>query len=77
MIDVVLASDAVCMTLGALCSEQLASGAMVELPFHPAWLCIRQGVMHARGRPLSDAAQVFRTAARAAERKYFSATASP
>jgi DNA-binding transcriptional LysR family regulator len=72
MIDVALESEAVCLALRGLCAEQLASGAMVELPLRARWLRIRQGLMYARGRPLSEAAMAFRTAAKVAERNYFS-----
>lgn len=71
MIDVVTASDAVCVMPPGLCRGQLISGQLVELPFHPPWACIRQGIMYARGRPLPEAALAFRTFARAAERDYF------
>lgn len=71
MIDVVMVSDAICIMPPGLCEAQLASGQLVELPFHPPWSCVRQGIMYARGRPLSEAALAFRTFARVAERDYF------
>ncbi|MCB1489482.1 MAG: LysR family transcriptional regulator [Bauldia sp.] len=78
MIGVVLASDAVCVTLPEMCTEHLKSGALVELPFHPPWLRNQQAIMYARGKPLPDAALAFRSAAKLAERRYFAdATASP
>ena len=71
MIGVVLESDAVCITLRGMCSEHLASGTLVELPFHPPWLGIRQAIMYARGKPLPEAALAFRNATKVAERNYF------
>lgn len=71
MIDVVTVSDAVCVMPPGLCDPQLASGQLVELPFHPPWLTIRQGIMSARGRKLADAALAFRRHAMIAERDYF------
>lgn len=71
MIDVVTVSDAVCVMPPGLCDPQLASGQLVELPFHPPWLTIRQGLMSARGRRLPDAALAFRSYAKIAERDYF------
>ncbi len=71
MIDVVTASDAVCMILREHCADQLMAASVVELPFNPPWLRLRQGIIYRRDRPLSPAALLFRTAARTAERKYF------
>jgi len=71
VIGAALASDAVCIALKGLCAGEIGSGTIVELPFHPPWLHVRQAIMYARGRPLSGAALAFRTAARVAERKYF------
>jgi DNA-binding transcriptional LysR family regulator len=71
MIDVVSASNAVCMIWPEYCAEQLKSGQLLELPFHPPWLRVAQGIMHRRNKPLSPAAQAFRNVAKAAERKYF------
>ena len=71
MFDVVLASDAICMAYAKLCSQHLASGAMVQLPFDAPWICTRQAIMHGRARPLTGPAQAFRTVAKVAERKYF------
>ena len=71
MIDVVKASDALCMILREHCADQLTGGTVVELPFHPPWLRLRQGIIYRRDRPLSPAALLFRSAARTAERKYF------
>jgi DNA-binding transcriptional LysR family regulator len=72
MIDVVAASNAVSMIWREHCAEQLKTGAVVELPFHPPWLRVRQGIMYRRNHPLSPAALLFRTSAKAAERAYFS-----
>jgi DNA-binding transcriptional LysR family regulator len=77
IIDLVLASDAIGMSLAPFCAEALAAGKVVELPLRPPWLCIRQGIMHARGRILSGASLAFRAAAKAAERKYFTDAAAP
>ena len=71
MIDVVTASDAVCMILREHCADQLMAGSVVALPFNPPWLRLRQGIIYRRDRPLSSAALLFRTAAKTAERKYF------
>jgi DNA-binding transcriptional LysR family regulator len=71
MIGVVLQSDAVCVTLRGMCTEHLASGALVELPFHPPWMSIQQAIMYMRGKPLPDAALAFRNTAKVAERNYF------
>ena len=76
MIDVVVASNAVCMTLRQLCAEQLKNGAVMELPLHPPWLRVRQGIMYRRGRRLSPAAMAFRAVAKRAESKYFSQRAT-
>ncbi len=71
MIDVVTVSDAVCVMPPGLCNPQLATGQLVELPFHPPWLTIRQGLLSVRGRRLSDAALAFQRHAKIAERDYF------
>lgn len=71
MIDVVSASNAVCMIWPEYCTEQLKAGQLLELPFHPPWLRVTQGIMYRRNRPLSPAALAFRNVARTAERKYF------
>jgi DNA-binding transcriptional LysR family regulator len=71
MIDVVSASNALCMIWPEFCSEQLKSGQLLELPFHPPWLRVTQGIMYRRNKPLSPAALAFRNVARSAERKYF------
>lgn len=71
MIDVVIVSDAVCVMPPGLCDPQLASGQLVELPFHPPWLTVRQGLLSARGRRLPEAALAFRSHAKIAERDYF------
>lgn len=71
MIDVVMVSDAVCLMPPGLCEPQLASGQLVELPFHPPWLTVRQGLFSARGRRLPEAALAFRSHAKIAERDYF------
>ena len=71
MIDVVSASNAVCMIWPEYCAEQLKKGEMQELPFHPPWLRVTQGIMYRRNKPLSPAALAFRNVARNAERKYF------
>jgi DNA-binding transcriptional LysR family regulator len=71
MIDVVKASEAVCMILREHCADELMAGAVVALPFNPPWLRLRQGIIYRRDRPLSSAALLFRAAAKRAERKYF------
>lgn len=71
MIDVVSASNALCMIWPEFCSEQLKSGQLLELPFHPPWLRVAQGIIYRRNKPLSPAALAFRNVARSAERKYF------
>ena len=71
MIDVVSASNAVCMIWPEYCAEQLKKGEMQELPFHPPWLRVTLGIMYRRNKPLSPAALAFRNVARNAERKYF------
>lgn len=71
MIDVVSASNAVCMIWPEYCGEQLKSGELLELPFHPPWLRVVQGIIYRRNKPLSPAAMAFRNTARNAERKYF------
>ncbi len=70
MIDVVAASDAVCLMPRGLCAPQVTSGQMVELPFHPPWLTIRQGIIYASGRRLPESALAFRSYAKVAERNY-------
>jgi DNA-binding transcriptional LysR family regulator len=71
MIDVVSASSAICMIWPEYCFEQLKSGLLVELPFHPLWLSATQGIIYTRNKPLSAAAIKFRNVAHNAERKYF------
>ena len=71
MIDVVSASNAICMIWPEYCPEQLKAGQLLELPFHPPWLRVAQGIMYRRNKPLSPAALAFRNVARNAERKYF------
>lgn len=71
MIDVVSASNAVCMIWPEYCAEQLKTGQLIELPFHPPWLRVAQGIMYRRNKPLSPVALAFRKMARNAERKYF------
>ena len=71
MIDVVSASNAVCMIWPEYCTDQLKSGALSALPFHPPWLKVAQGIMYRRNQPLSKAALAFRAMARSAERQYF------
>ena len=71
MIDVVSASNAFCMIWPEYCPEQLKAGQLLELPLHPPWLRVAQGIMYRRNKPLSPAALAFRNVARAAERKYF------
>ena len=69
MIDVVSQSNAFCMLWPEYCAEQLKSGQVLELPFHPPWLRAAQGIMYRRNKPLSPAAMTFRNVARSAERK--------
>jgi DNA-binding transcriptional LysR family regulator len=71
MIDVVSASNALCMIWPEYCAEQLKSGQLLQLPFHPPWLRAAQGIMYRRNKPLSPAALAFRNVARSVERKYF------
>lgn len=71
MIDVVAASNAVCMTLRELCTEQLRANVVVELPLHPPWLRVHQGIMYKRSQRLSPATLAFRAVAKRAESKYF------
>lgn len=71
MIDVVSASNAVCMIWPEYSAELLKSGQLMELPFHPPWLRLAQGIMYRCNKPLSPAALAFRNVARSAERKYF------
>lgn len=71
MIDVVSASDAVCMIWPEYCSEGLQSGTLREVAFHPPWLIAHQGVMYRRTQPLSSAAVAFCAEARRAEQAYF------
>jgi DNA-binding transcriptional LysR family regulator len=71
MIDVVSASDAVCMIWPEYCSEGLQSGALREVAFHPPWLVAHQGIMYRRTQPLSSAAVAFCAEARRAEQAYF------
>ena len=76
MIDVVSASNAICMIWPEYCADELKSGALCELPFRPVWLRVSQGIMYRRNTPLSPAALAFRAVARSAERKYFRHRAS-
>lgn len=71
MIDVVLASDALCMLWPEFCAEKIQSGALAELPLRPPWLRTGQGIMYQRNLPLSPAALRFRFIAKSAERRYF------
>ena len=71
MIDVVSASNAICMIWPEYCAGQLKAGQLLELPFHPPWLRVTQGIMYRRNKPLSPAALAFRNIARTAERNYF------
>ena len=71
MIDVVSASDAVCMIWPEFCSEGLQSGALREVAFHPPWLVANRGIMYRRTQPLSSAAVAFCAEARRAEQAYF------
>ncbi len=71
MIDVVSASDAVCMIWPEYCSEGLQSGTLREVAFHPPWLIAHQGIMYRRTQPLSSAAVSFCAEARRAEQAYF------
>lgn len=71
MIDVVSASNAVCMIWPEYCPEQLKAGELLELPFHPPWLRVAQGIMYRHNKPLTPAAMAFRNVARMAERRFF------
>lgn len=71
MIDVVSASDAVCIIWPEFCSDALQSGALREVAFQPPWLSVHQGVMYRRTQPLSSAAVTFCAEARRAEQAYF------
>jgi hypothetical protein len=55
----------------AMAHGAMAPGALSELPFHPPWLKVTQGIMYRRNQPLSKAALAFRAVARSAERQYF------
>jgi DNA-binding transcriptional LysR family regulator len=71
MIDMVSASDAVCMIWPEYCSEGLQSGALREVAFHPPWLVANHGIIYRRTQPLSSAAVAFCAEARRAEQAYF------
>jgi len=70
--DILLGSNAVGMSLPVFCAEETARGALVQLPVHAPWLFIHQGIMLPRSRAMSPAIRTFITAAKAAERRYFS-----
>jgi DNA-binding transcriptional LysR family regulator len=71
MIEIVSASDAICMIWPEYCADALKSGALREIAFHPPWLRVGQGIIYRRTQPLSAAAAVFCAAARRAELDYF------
>lgn len=71
MIDVVSATDAVCMIWPEFCVEKIQSGVLVELPFRPPWLRTGQGIMYQRNLSLPPAALRFRFIAKSTERRYF------
>ena len=71
MIEMVSASDAICMIWPEYCADMLKSGALCEIAFHPAWLRVGQGIIYRRTQPLSAAATAFCAAARRAELDYF------
>jgi DNA-binding transcriptional LysR family regulator len=71
MLDVVSASDAICMIWPEYCADALKSGVLREIAFHPAWLRVSQGIMYRRAQSLSSAAMAFCAEARRAEQAYF------
>jgi DNA-binding transcriptional LysR family regulator len=71
MLEIVSASDAICMIWPEYCAEALKSGVLREIAFHPPWLRVGQGIIYRRTQPLSAAAMLFCTAARRAEVDYF------
>jgi DNA-binding transcriptional LysR family regulator len=71
MLDVVSASNALCMIWPEFCAPQLKAGILHELPFKPPWLKTSQGIIYRRSRPLSPAALSFRAVAMNVERRYF------
>ncbi len=72
-ITVVSESNAFCMIPPQMCKDELLTGKLIELPIHPPWLHLRQGIMRLRGRSPSAAEQTVIAAAKMAERKYFAA----
>lgn len=71
MVDVVSASNAVCMIWPEFCADQLKSGVLCALPFKPPWLRTQQGILYRRNTPLTPSALSFRLVAVDAERQYF------
>lgn len=71
MVDVVSASNAICMIWPEFCADQLKSGALRALPFNPPWLRTQQGIIYRRNAPLTPSALSFRSVAINAERQYF------
>jgi DNA-binding transcriptional LysR family regulator len=71
ILDIILGSNAIGMSLPTFCREEIARGTLVELPLHPPWLCIHQGIMLTKSFKVSSAVQAFAAIAMAAERRYF------
>ena len=71
MVDVVTASNAVCMIWPEFCGDQIKAGILCELPFRPPWVKTNQGIIYRRNKQLTPAALTFRSVAVNEERKYF------
>ena len=71
ILDIVLGSNAIGMSLPSFCREETERGTLVELPLRAPWLCIHQGIMLRKGRETSAAIRAFIRTAHAAERMYF------
>jgi DNA-binding transcriptional LysR family regulator len=71
MLDVVLGTNAVCLTLPKFAASLIGSGLLRELPFKPPWLRTHYGIMQLRGRSESKSATAFRRAAIKAEQTFF------
>lgn len=77
ILDIVLGSNAIGMSLPSFCREEMERGTLVELPLRAPWLCIHQGIMLRKGRETSAAIRAFIRAAHAAERTYFGPVPAP
>jgi DNA-binding transcriptional LysR family regulator len=71
ILDIILGSNAIGMSLPEFCREEIERGTLVELPLRAPWLCIHQGIMLPRGREVSPALRAFIGIAKSAERNYF------